>query len=765
MFYNVGKASLAMGQRRKEIRSERAAIREEFERWKASNPYATAMDFHAKVKQLGSTTPGGSVALPDGMSIQRMAADNLRKKQEDELREQRRRQAEDLDIQVKRTTFVRQMIKDTNGQKDPEDLLSAAGMEVNTDNLKWARGLQASIVEENERISSQRAADNAYRWTSQFNQWRSDPANRYLSDDRFPGYNYLSETGMAPQTMTAQSTPSASSGRSPAVVSDAGPVMPSPAPASAPASAPTSAASSATSQVPVDLRLQLSLNADMQGIYQKRPDNFLGPNGLETLQQTAISVARAGGSQASDAAIIAALKDTEFYRSYETELDTETFKAGLLVGRPANQMAISVGEGKDAQSIKLEDILTDEVNNTGIFNNRVVPAYAVDEFAAIMRPYFVMGDGGITMTPNITEQQLAELEAQLNSAGIYDTSQVARQRDQILRQEKTFTSVNDLLADQGAEIAQMQEALVAEVKAAGNTLYARKQAAEQRAGQLMRFKAMTAANDPVAIYAAGGAYALDLLPASEHQAYNPAAAAALYDDAINAILEAANDPSLEVDPTEQAEIDRQATETDRVIDLSDEIVTDATVSAAVEALGGYGIGVEFSTDSSGQSRRSSIGRTPLSRELLQGSPDRQQAVVRAMASAFDAFEAQRGTGLQNTPIKNKKGLLPIFMAMVAREVTAQQQAWSQFPGYNRAIADAESQFATALNMSSVFTSSEVTELQGDFKKYISQATRQHRFIAEDAFGATPRIKNVTQMDIFGADDSGLPEGARLVPGN
>lgn len=583
MFYNVGKASLAMGQRRKEIRSERAAIREEFERWKANNPYATAMDFHAKVKQLGSSTPGGSVALPDRMAIQRMAADNLRKKQEDELREQRRRQAEDLDIQVKRTAFVRQMIKDTNGQKDPEDLLSAAGMEVNTDNLKWARGLQASIVEENERNRAQRAADDAYRWTSQFNQWRSEEANRYLPDDRFPGYNYLSETGMAPQTVTAQPTPSASSGRSPSVVGDVGPIMPSPAPASA----PTSAASSATSQVPVDLRLQMALNTDMQGIYQQRPGDFLGPNGLETLQQTAISVARAGGSQASDEAIIAALKDTEFYRSYEVMVDTATFKAGLSAGRPANEMAISVGDGKNAQSIKLKDILTDEVNNTGIFDNRVVPAYAVDEFAAIMRPYFVIGDDGVTMTPNITEAQLADLEAQLNSAGIYDTSQVAMQRDQILRQEKTFASVNDLLADQSAEIAEMQKAFVAEVKAAGNTLYARKQAAEQRAGQLMRFKAMTAANDPVAIYAAGGAYALDLLPASEHQAYNPVAAAALYDDAINAILEAANDPSLEVDPAEQADADLNALMQDTALQSASTAVTEAdraTVSALTSQL-------------------------------------------------------------------------------------------------------------------------------------------------------------------------------------
>ena len=87
MFYALGSiGSFADGARtrQKEQRVERAAIREEFDRWKANNPNATAMDFHTKVKQLGATTPGGGSVLPDPLASnawpQKTCAASKRKK-------------------------------------------------------------------------------------------------------------------------------------------------------------------------------------------------------------------------------------------------------------------------------------------------------------------------------------------------------------------------------------------------------------------------------------------------------------------------------------------------------------------------------------------------------------------------------------------------------------------------------------------------------------------------------------------------------------
>jgi len=101
MFYalgSVGAFSQGARKRRKEIRSERAAIREEFDRWRKNNPYATAAEFHSKVKQLGSSTPGGGVALPDHQAIQQMAAQNQMQKQMVEQERERTRAVQDLNM-------------------------------------------------------------------------------------------------------------------------------------------------------------------------------------------------------------------------------------------------------------------------------------------------------------------------------------------------------------------------------------------------------------------------------------------------------------------------------------------------------------------------------------------------------------------------------------------------------------------------------------------------------------------------------------------
>ena len=159
MFYalgSVGAFSQGARKRRNEIRNERAAIRDEFERWKANNPNATAMDFHAKVKQLGATTPGGSVALPDASSIQRMAAENLRRKQEEEADRARKLRVDNLNMSMTESTFLNQQIA---AGMPVNQALTAAGYELSDDNFKMAEGVKTNLDAEQAQKEAQLAQE------------------------------------------------------------------------------------------------------------------------------------------------------------------------------------------------------------------------------------------------------------------------------------------------------------------------------------------------------------------------------------------------------------------------------------------------------------------------------------------------------------------------------------------------------------------------------------------------------------------------------
>lgn len=149
MIYGLGEIGIGMQRRRKEIRSERAAIREEFERWRKNNPYATAAEFHAKVKQLGSTTPGGGVALPDHYAIQQMAAENQRQKQMIEEEREREQRLRSLQLQEATTGLMRKNA--ITGEESVNDLLTPFGIPVNETTTAQAenilRGKRAELAE------------------------------------------------------------------------------------------------------------------------------------------------------------------------------------------------------------------------------------------------------------------------------------------------------------------------------------------------------------------------------------------------------------------------------------------------------------------------------------------------------------------------------------------------------------------------------------------------------------------------------------------
>jgi len=152
MFYalsSVGAFTQGAQKRRREIRSERAAIREEFERWRKNNPYATAAEFHAKVKQLGSTTPGGGVALPDHYAIQQMAAENQRQKQMIEEEREREQRLRSLQLQEATSGLMRKNA--ITGEESVIDLLTPFGLPVNETTTAQAenilRGKRAELAE------------------------------------------------------------------------------------------------------------------------------------------------------------------------------------------------------------------------------------------------------------------------------------------------------------------------------------------------------------------------------------------------------------------------------------------------------------------------------------------------------------------------------------------------------------------------------------------------------------------------------------------
>lgn len=66
------------------IRNRRAKVNQAFQEWKRDNPYATAADFQSAIRAIGGGDLTVAGAFPGQQAIQRMAADNQRKKQEAE---------------------------------------------------------------------------------------------------------------------------------------------------------------------------------------------------------------------------------------------------------------------------------------------------------------------------------------------------------------------------------------------------------------------------------------------------------------------------------------------------------------------------------------------------------------------------------------------------------------------------------------------------------------------------------------------------------
>jgi len=738
MFYalgSIGSFSDGYRNRKKEIRNERTAIREEFERWKAANPYATAMDFHAKVKQLGSTSPGGNVALPDSASIQRMAAENLRRKQEEDAEKARRRRIQDMDMKIKETTYARQLLMD-NPNMSASQLLNSMGMPTTGATLEWAEGLQQKMKTELEQAQADRARkleqENFRRQQElaglEMSFYEANPAATEADRNAF-----MAQFGGA--------TPAAPSVAAPATPDPTyGPTVPSKPPA------PAKPASNA--------RLQTFIDGQFSG----KQGQYLGPDGFEQLKKDVIRTARMGGARsASDAEIIAALEASDFFADYSKSADDAAF-ANQFSGKQPSELSITVGEGKNAMAIELAEIYNSQLNNSNILSSRRVPYNKLDEFQSIVAPYFEVVDGEAKMKEIQDvpmEQVLAQVEQQLNAAGIYNEGQLTQMRQQKIAEYGQVDSLDIVLAEQKDQLDKVVEEAAALMKSAGS-------AAEQSAvlanvaKRFDYFKGLIEGDRIADIYANDGIYPLDILPTNQHALYQKDAFYALFDDAMAELNQIAAANKAKVSTSgEVKEAEEEGLRVDRATNVASESVSDNEVNAAIEALGGYGISqglfVGFNTDESGDFYREPVPTKELATALLQGEAKVKGAVVQAMASAFEAFEAQRGTGLQYERPTGRKGLFSNIAGFIEAEISGVQQAMSQFPGYNRAVEDATKQFRTTLEMTtgtSGLSSGEISALTSDFDAYIKQATRQ-RTLTTNAFDMTPRTPNVTQTNLLG----------------
>lgn len=724
MFYALGSiGSFADGARtrQKEQRVERAAIRDEFERWKANNPNATAMDFHAKVKQLGATTPGGSVALPDASSIQRMAAENLRRKQQEEADRARKLRVDNLNMASTQSAFLRDQIY---SGVDVDEALRKTGMELSPENFALAKGIKANFDAEKEQAKIDREFSRSLQ---------------VLNAEQ----DYL------------KSRPFASSAEAQQAIAQRLGVGTHTSQAPNPSGATTQGASLSDNGV---LRVQGAFDRMLPTLVENNKMKYAGPNGYETLKRDALQLATSGGSTLPPEQIIRALEGTNFMAQFNAQIDDLAF-ASQLDGKQPSELSITVGEGKNAMAIELAEIYKSQLNNGDALSSRRIPYNKLDEFQSIVAPYFEAVDGAAQMKalpPGTSmEEALGQIDDQLNAAGIYNQDQLARQRQRKIAEYGQVDSLDILLAGQKDQLDEAVADATKAMEEAGSA--AGQQAILNEVAQRFDFFKGLIENDRIAdIYANGGVYPLDILPTSQHAMFQKDTFYALFDDAMAELNQIAKTNEGQVSTSaEKEEAEAEGSRVDRATNVASESVSDNEVNAAIQALGGFGINqglfAGLNTDENGNFYREPVPTSALSAALLQQDTKVKGAVVQAMASAFEAFEAQRGAGLQIARPTGRKGLFSNIAGFIEAEITNVQQAMSQFPGYNRAVEDATKQFQTTLEMTtgtSGLSSGQIDKLVSDFGTYIKQATRQRR-VTTNAFDMTPRTPNVTQTNLLG----------------
>ena len=117
-----------VSQAREQTRNRRAKVFQAFQQWKADNPYATAADFQNAVRAIGGGDLTVVGTLPGNQAIQRMAAENARKKQEAQKQQEFERLQKQLSMETTKLNLARTAVETYGDKADANQLAKQFGL-------------------------------------------------------------------------------------------------------------------------------------------------------------------------------------------------------------------------------------------------------------------------------------------------------------------------------------------------------------------------------------------------------------------------------------------------------------------------------------------------------------------------------------------------------------------------------------------------------------------------------------------------------------
>jgi hypothetical protein len=620
-----------MRRRRKEIRNERAAIREEFERWRQNNPYATASEFHAKVKQLGSTTPGGSVALPDAHAIQQMAAENQRRKQAEEDERALTQRIRSLQLQEATASMLGNAFTN-DPDADLTDVLSSLGMEVNAANVQLAQRAQTGVQTANQKTAeaeAQRQRDKEraeiFNLASTFTgpyYINMSPADKFKLAAETLGYEMPAGLNLPEQTTTTEtSAPTAPA-------NDVyGPVRTPPnTGASASASPAPTAPASAISQAPVVVsgRLQFNVDQSVIGIDRKT----ITPQQLDAI--IARESARLTVANTTPEDVEAAFDQSTIVKQLRKVANKNEFEAQLEAARDVKDLFAMVG----GQNVGLEAFISTAGNLSGALEGLYIPPGSEAILADVLGGMLVESNDSFTLNRELRKMSSSELQdyilGEIDAAGFVTIEEMKADRAKALMQAPLLDVTEDLFPMLDENLLPNAADVITDAEGFANA----KELRDKNIEELEKYKAIALDGRAVDQYALGLYHPADVLPRGELPRYREVMEA-YFDKRINELKEINLD---EVEKTTKEE-DTAAKDMARDLSISESITAvneNPVRKVGAEAflnMGGFGFDVDLGNVIRREDGEVSLGN-PFQRTLLEQQLRGENAAV--VASAIKA---------------------------------------------------------------------------------------------------------------------------------
>ena len=650
MFYGIGAIGTGMQRRRKEIRSERAAIREEFERWKAANPYASASEFHAKVKQLGSTTPGGAVALPDAHAIQQMAAENQRRKQAEEDERAMTKRIRSMQLQEATASMLgKAFANDPNANLT--DVLNSLGLEVNEANVSLAQRAQTGIqtanqqkteVEEQRRRDKERAEIFALASTFTDPYYASySPRQKFEEAAKTLGYDMPAGLNLPEQTTATQNLAPA------ALASDVyGPVR-TPAPqAIAPAGTPPAQTAPATpvAQAPVVVSKRLQYNADAS-VSDINPEQIT-PRELEAIIARQKALLTGGAITPED--VEAAFDQSPVVKQLRKAARKNEFDAQLEAARDVQDLFAQV----KGQSVGLEAFISTAANLSGALEGLYIPPGSEAILADVLGGMLRESNGEFMLNGDLRNMSSSELQdyilGEIDAAGFVTIDEMKAERANALMQAPLLDVTEDLFPMLDENLLPDAADKITEAKGFANA----KQLRDQNIALLEQYKAIALNGRAVDQYALGMYHPADVLPRSELPRYREAMEA-YFDKRINELKEINLDEvekTTEEQNTANKDMARDLAVAEGIAAANEKPVSKAGAEALLN-MGGFGLDVDWGNLIRREDGEVSLGnpfqQTLLEQQLRGENAEVVASAIKAALLTYLAYDAEMpdATGL------------------------------------------------------------------------------------------------------------------------